>query len=90
MSNVIKSSLIVFAMSVSVSAWAGSPCMPIAQACMKEGYTKGGEAMGKGLIKDCVMPVVQKSKTLPNIVFTDQQLQDCNAVLAVKMQQQGQ
>ena len=83
-----KSGLIMLAMGVSVSAWAASECMPIAQACMKEGYYQGGDAKGQGLIKDCVMPVVAKSKTLPNAVFTDAQLDSCKAVLALKMQKQ--
>lgn len=89
MNKLINSGLILLAMSAYASACAANPCMPIAQACMKEGYYKGGDAKGKGLVKNCVMPVVEKSKTLPNVLFTDTQLQNCKAVIAVKMQSQG-
>ena len=81
-----KSGLLIVAMSVSVSGWTfGNGCMPIAQACMKAGYYKGGNTTGKGLIEDCVMPIVAKTKTLPNTMFTDDQLQQCKAKLAEKM-----
>ena len=85
-----KLSLCVFALSVSFAGWAGNPCMPIAQACMKEGYYKGGDKVGKGLVQDCVMPVVSKQKTLENKTFSDEVLQQCNTTLEKKMQKQSQ
>ena len=75
--------VLTLTVSASVSA---NPCMSIAQACMKEGYYKGGNTEGKGLIEDCVMPVVSKSKTLPNTAFTDSELASCGAMLKKKMQ----
>lgn len=85
-----KQALSIVALSVSVVSWAGNPCMPIAQVCMKEGFYKGGNNVGKGLIEDCVMPVVSKQKTLPGSSFNDDVLQQCGAMLAKKMQKQGQ
>jgi hypothetical protein len=85
-----KLSLSILALSVSVVSWAGNPCMPIAQACMNEGYYKGGDKVGKGLVKDCVMPVVSKQKTVGNNTFSDEVLQQCGATLEKKMQAQSQ
>lgn len=70
--------------SVSAYSWAGA-CMPIAQACMKMGYYKGGEKSGKGLVKDCVMPVAMGSKVLPGTNFNPSQLQQCKTTIAQKM-----
>ena len=78
-----KSGLVIVAMSVSLSGWAAG-CMPIAKACMAAGYAKG-DTKGKGLINDCVLPVVAKTKTLEGVTFTDDELADCKAKLAVKM-----
>ncbi len=86
----LKAGMVVLAMSISVSGWAALPCMPIAKACMQAGFYKGGESTGKGLIKDCVMPVVAKTKVLPNTSFGDDELQKCQLDLAAKMKaQQG-
>ena len=85
MNNIIsKVSMFSVLISVSVYGWAG-PCMPIAQACMQNGYFKGGESEHKGLVKDCVMPVTNGSKMLPNINFTPIQLQECKKDIAEKM-----
>ncbi len=81
-----KTGLAVLMIGVSLSSWAGNPCMPIAQACMKLGYYKGGHNSGKGLIQDCVQPVATKSKTLPNTDFTDDMLQQCAAAVSAGMQ----
>ena len=84
--TIVKSSLILAfscVMAISFCAYA-NPCQPIAQACMKEGFVKGGPE-GKRLIKDCVEPVVAKSKTL-SMSFTDAELDACKAMLAEKMQ----
>lgn len=85
-----KLALSVVALSACVVSWAGNPCMPIAQACMKEGFYKGGNNVGKGLVEDCVMPVTAKQKNLPDSNFSDEVLQQCSAMLAKKMQKQGQ
>lgn len=70
--------------SVSIYGWAG-PCMPIARMCKQMGYYKGGEKMGKGLVKDCVMPVAMGKKTLANANFTPDQLQQCKAKIMEKI-----
>ena len=81
-----KSGLVILAMGVSLTGWTmDKPCMPIAMACMKAGFYKGGHDKNKGLIEDCVMPVTEKTKTLPDTNFTDDQLQACKAAVAKKM-----
>ncbi|MGC1182872.1 hypothetical protein [Legionella sp.] len=79
-----KASMFTLLISISVYGWAG-PCMPIAKACMQNGYYKGGEKEHKGLIKDCVMPVTMGSKTLPNTNFDTNQLQQCKETIAQKI-----
>lgn len=76
----------VFSVLISVSAfgWAGA-CMPIAKACMQNGYYKGGEKMHKGLVKDCVLPVSMGNKTLPNVNFSEEQLKGCKVAITKKM-----
>lgn len=84
-----KSGLAILAMSVSLSGWAlGSSCMPIAQACMGEGYYKGGHDQGKGLVEDCVMPITEGTKTIPGKTFSADQLQQCKMMVAEKMKAQ--
>lgn len=68
---------------------ADRPCKPITEACMKEGYYKDGAKVGKGLVKDCLMPVVAKTKVLPNTNFSDAMLQACKDKLANEMKTKG-
>jgi hypothetical protein len=82
----ISGSFIV-AMSVSMSGWAANPCMPIAQACMEQGYYKGGNKVGKGLVENCVMPIVAHTKTIPGATFSETVLQQCNLNLKSRMKQ---
>ena len=77
-------------MSVTLFSWAEGSCRPIAMVCMKMGYYKGGEKEGKGLIKDCILPVVSGSRTLPNTNFTQEQLQQCKMKIAEKMKSKMQ
>lgn len=85
MNNIIsKITMVTLLLSVSVYGWAG-PCMPIAKACMQNGYHKGGEKDHKGLVKDCVLPVVMGSKTLPNTNFSESQRVECKTTLAQKI-----
>ena len=88
--NTIHSRAVVLTLmlGVSLSGWATNPCMPIAMSCMKLGYYKGGENTGKGLIQDCVMPVVAKTKILSGSSFSDTVLNACNADLMEKMKEQ--
>ena len=78
-------SAFILAMGVSVCGWAANPCMPIAQACMQEGYYKGGKNVGKGLVENCVMPVVAHTKTLAHATFSDAVLEQCSVKLQEKM-----
>ncbi len=80
----IISSSALLAMSISLPTWA-NPCMPIAQACMSQGYYKGGDKEGKGLIKDCVMPIVTGQKTLENNSFSADTMQQCKDMIEKKM-----
>ncbi|MFI4918594.1 MAG: hypothetical protein ACHP65_03465 [Legionellales bacterium] len=72
-------------MSLTVTGWAANPCRPIAIACMKLGYYKGGDKVGKGLVKNCVMPVVAHNKILANTNFSDSDMQLCRTVIMQKM-----
>jgi hypothetical protein len=40
------------------NAWAG-PCEQIKQACSQAGFIKGEAKVNKGLIRDCVNPIMQ-------------------------------
>lgn len=81
--------LLSLTLCMSLPSLAAGPCKPIADACMKEGYYKGGSDKGKGLIKDCLMPVVAKTKTLPDTNFSDTTLQECKAKLGNEMKAQA-
>ncbi len=81
----VKAGLGIFVLSITMSSWAASQCSSIAMSCMKLGYYKGGDDVGKGLIKDCVIPVTEKTKIIPNMTFTDAQLSGCKADIASKM-----
>jgi hypothetical protein len=54
-----KRLLIVAALSCFLnSAWAG-PCEQITQACLGAGFVKGEAKVNKGLMRDCVNPIMQ-------------------------------
>lgn len=76
-------SVAVLTMGATVYAWADKPCMPIAQECMKSGYTQGDKT-GKDLVEDCVKPVVGGQKTLPGATFSDATIEGCKAMLMSK------
>ena len=79
--------LIAFVLAtISCSIFAANPCKPIAEACMKDGYYRGGEAQGKGLVKDCVMPVASGEKSLSGMNFDAATLQACKTTVMEKMQ----
>jgi hypothetical protein len=80
-----RTGLLILAMGVSLSGWAANPCMPIAMDCMKNGFYKGGAKVGKGLVKDCVLPVSSGTLTLPNTSYTQDVLSACNADIMQKM-----
>ncbi len=90
MNHVIKTSFALLILATAHASMADNACMPIAQACMKAGYYKGGHDQGKGLILDCVEPVVAKSMTLSGASFTDETLQQCDAEIKQKMSEKMQ
>lgn len=80
----IKTSIVLTVITVGMPCWANNPCQPIAQACMQAGYQRGAQ-VGKRLIKDCVIPITKKQKTLANTTFPDDTLQQCSALVAERM-----
>lgn len=79
----------ILSLSITLNSWAANPCQPIAKVCKQQGYYKGGNKEGKGLIENCLMPVVSKQKTLPNTNFSDDTLANCKTSLTEKMKSQG-
>jgi len=77
----------LLAMSVIQCSWADNPCSPIAVACEKAGYYKGGQNVNKGLVVDCIMPIVTHTKTLPDVTFSENVLSECKVLLIEKMQE---
>ena len=75
-------------MGVNLPVWAANPCQPIAKACMSAGYYKGGNTVGKGLVANCVLPITQGQKILPNVTFGNEVIEPCKAMLATKMKNQ--
>lgn len=65
----------------SSAGWSTPPCAPIARACEHAGYYKGGSAVGKGLITNCMIPILKKQKNLPDVTFNDDTLQLCDIQL---------
>ncbi len=80
------SGALMLTVGVTASGWAANACMPIAKACMSQGYYKGGNKEGKGLIDNCVKPVVAGEMTLPNTSFSNDVMQQCKAEIMAKMQ----
>lgn len=61
----------------SNTLWAANPCEPIFQACQRAGYYIGGQKVGKGMISDCIQPVVNLKKYLPDTSFNEVTLAQC-------------
>ncbi|WP_133127766.1 hypothetical protein [Legionella nagasakiensis] len=80
-----KLSILILTMGVSTYGWTDEPCKPIAQACAQEGYYIGGNKVGKGLVEDCIKPVISGEKTLAGTNFSDTQIQQCKMLLEKKM-----
>ncbi len=72
---------------LSSAGWA-NPCMPMARACEKAGFYKGGNKTGKGLIMDCVMPIVMGNKSLPGTSFNTADKNASKTTLIKKMKTQ--
>ncbi|ETO93418.1 hypothetical protein [Legionella oakridgensis] len=86
----LKLCVLMAAMGISLPGWAeDTPCKSLAEACVQEGYYIGGNKVGKGLVEDCVMPIINHKKTIPNVTFSEDQLQQCKAELDKKLQREN-
>ena len=81
----IPLSICLLSICLASNVWADNPCMPIAKACMGEGYYRGGNTVGKGLVENCVMPIVMHNKTIPNTDFSDAVLSACKSTIMQQM-----
>ncbi|AHE66914.1 hypothetical protein Loa_01361 [Legionella oakridgensis ATCC 33761 = DSM 21215] len=62
----LKLCVLMAAMGISLPGWAeDTPCKSLAEACVQEGYYIGGNKVGKGLVEDCVMPIINHKKRYP-------------------------
>ena len=52
---------------------------------MEQGYHNGGSKENKGLMENCVMPVVAGEKTLPNVTFSEKTRNKCKKIITKKM-----
>lgn len=65
----------------SGALWATSPCTSIFIACKQAGYYQGGSTVGKGLISNCMIPVVNRQMQLPETNFDESNLTQCKSQL---------
>lgn len=74
----------VFANSnMTMSGKSAKPCKSIRAACMAAGYTKGGKN-GKGLMKDCMKPLMA-GQQVQGVNVDSKDMQACQ----MKMKQKG-
>jgi hypothetical protein len=57
--------------------WATTPCSTIYKACRDAGFYLGGGDVGKGIVYNCMMPIVDQEKLLPNTNFDKLTLTMC-------------
>ncbi len=84
MKRLLIISTFIFLILNSLQVFAANPCKPIAEACMQLGFYKGGNTVGKGLVENCVLPVVNGQKTLNNGNFSAETMQQCKTMLQSK------
>jgi hypothetical protein len=79
----------LLANTIAGNAYA-NPCMPIAMACMDQGYYKGGHNdHNKGLVIDCVKPVCMGNKKILQQKFSADVKNACLAEIKSKMSDQN-
>ncbi len=78
--------IFILTLTTSFSLFAANPCRAIAEACESQGYYRGGNNVGKGLIENCVLPVASKQKFLSNTNFSNVTLRRCKAMVLQRMQ----
>jgi hypothetical protein len=76
--------------SASVPAGGGQehPCKAIAKACEAAGFVKGGEAQGKGLMRNCIKPLME-GQTVAGVSVSPEEIQACKAKRAEHEHGQG-
>jgi hypothetical protein len=62
------------------------PCRNIMIACKDAGYYPGGSSKGKGLLGNCLVPIM-KGETVPGVKADPQDIKACQAVHEQKQQQ---
>lgn len=88
MKHIISKSTVIAALSCTILIGSeafgfGNPCENIAKSCQEEGYSKSA-AVGKRLVKDCVLPVVRGNKTVSYAATADEK-RECEAMVLKKM-----
>ena len=68
-------------LSATATVFAQNSCNAIAQACKKAGYYHGGSSVHKGLVANCMLPVVNKKPIISLSDFSDRDLEECKAFL---------
>jgi hypothetical protein len=79
------------AASLSVSAWSADPaaapsasshpCKTIEAACSAAGFIKGGAKTGKGMMKDCMKPIMS-GESVSGVTVTADEVAACKAKMA--------
>lgn len=78
--------IIIMSTSLNATAW-GNPCRSLAKACQAQGYMKGGNN-NKGLVKDCLLPVVTDKKTIPGVTASEKEKAACKVYILKRMEEQ--
>lgn len=88
--RVLFTILAILTMSIALylPAFAQSPCKDIVKACTDQGYYKGGNTKGKGLVVDCILPITEGSKTIPGTNFSPSTLKACREKVMEEMGKQ--
>ena len=77
-SMTLATALLTFGLTVGISARAGHPCEKIREACKAAGFKKGDHKDKKGLMKDCVHPIME-GKTVEGVSVTTVDVDACKA-----------
>jgi hypothetical protein len=89
---------VIVATGLSASAWAADttpaaesaagpnhPCRAIAELCKAAGFVKGGASTGKGLLKNCMEPIMS-GQAVSGVSVSADEVQACKAKKAAKAQ----
>lgn len=67
--------------ALAVDQAALKPCRNIIQACKNAGFVKGGVAQGKGILENCLTPIMS-GQTVPGVTVDPADVQGCQALKA--------